>query len=281
MKRIAIISLAATALVPVGAAAQQNNTAPATQAVMAGAPAPGMSWHNAPGPQAMRQGDRMAGHVVKRMDRRHHGINARPHYRRFDRGFVIPQYWWGPQFQVSNWGMYGLPQPMHGGRWVRYYDDALLIDSYGRVQDGRWGMKWDEWGEDWAYDDRGIPVYVGNGDFQPGEEDYAWVEEQDGAYAEGYGQGYEHGGYGNSGYGAYGYGAYGYPYAGYGYGYGYGGGMVITETTVTTAPTVVAETYYVEEEVEVAPRRAKPRRYRAKPRCNCPSPAPALPGERG
>lgn len=171
----------------------------------------------------------------------HHVINQFPHYRRVDRGFVLPQFWWGPAFHIGNWGAYGLPQPMHGSRWVRYYDDALLIDGYGRVHDGRWGMKWDEYADEWGYDERGIPIYVGNGDFHPDEEDYAWVEGQDG-YAEG---------------------AYGH--AGYGYGYG----AVVTETTVTTSPTVITETHYVDE-VTTSSRRPHRAAHGSKTiRCNC------------
>jgi Ni/Co efflux regulator RcnB len=187
-----------------------------------------------------RRGDRMV--------RRHHGINRYPHYRRIDRGVALPQYWWGPRFHVRNWGMYGLPQPMHGGRWVRYYDDALLVDSYGRVHDGRWGMQWDEYGDRWDYDDRGIPVYGEHGDYR--EERYSdWAE---GPHGPAYGYGHHQQGYG-------------YP------GYGYGGGMVVTETTVTTSPTVIRETVY-EDVVHSAPKRkyrSKGRRIASKTRCVC------------
>ena len=274
MKRIKMISLAA-ALVPVSAAAHPG-AAPQPQMHVRvpapGAHAPTARPHHGPVRFGMRRTPGGNQHFERRIIR-HHGINAFPGYRRFDRGFILPQSWWGPQYHIGNWGMYGLPQPMHGGRWVRYYDDALLIDGNGRVHDGRWGMKWDEWDREWAYDDRGVPVYVGNGDFHPGAEDYAVVEGQGGAYANGYG----HHGYGHQGYG---YGAYGQQ--GYGYAYpgcacGYGSGMVVTETTVTTAPTVVAETVYEDVVVETHRYRAKPRpRVKARPR-----PAPVLPGERG
>ena len=272
MKRIAMVTLAAGMLSPpalaeahpAGAAPRMpHHAAPP----LAGHPPVGMGKHHGPGHVQMHRPGGTGHHVRRHFVRRHHGINAYPHYRRIDRGFALPHMWWGPQFHVSNWGMYGLPQPMHGRRWVRYYDDALLIDGHGRVMDGRWGMKWDEWEDQWGYGEGGIPVYVGNGDFHPGAEDYAWVEGQSGAYAHGYDQ---HG----QGYSQYG---HGYPNAGYGY--PYAAGMVITETTVTTAPTVVAETVYVEEEVRTV-RRHRAKRAR-KARCNCPSPAPVLPGERG
>jgi Ni/Co efflux regulator RcnB len=217
--------------------------------------------HDRQAPIAHTQHQGMQRNVIihrdgNRMVRRHHGINRYPHYRRIDRGLMVPQYWWGPRFQVMNWGNYGLPQPIHGGRWVRYYDDALMIDSHGRIHDGRWDMTWDQYDDQWDYDDRGIPIYVGNGAFHPDDRDRAWVERQQGRG------------------GAYGYGhhqqAYGHPGYGYGYGYGYGG-MVVTETTVTTSPTVIQTTVY-EDVVQSAPRRSyrkKARRIASKTRCIC------------
>ena len=173
------------------------------------------------------------------------------HIKRIERGFVVPHFWFGPQFHVRNWAMYGFPQPLHGGRWIRYYDDALLIDRAGRVMDGRYGYDWDRYGDDWGYDDSGIPIYVGGDGYY--DDDYYG----DGDYAEGpcdCGPTYRHGGYG-------------------GYGYGHGG-MVITETTVTTEPTVETHVYYEDVE-EAAPRRVVKRRTVRRSR-----PAPQ-PGERG
>jgi hypothetical protein len=108
-------------------------------------------------------------------------------------------------------------------------------------------MSWDEYGDEWGYDDRGIPVYVGNGDYHPDDEDYAYVEDQDAYDDRGYADQRGH---------------HAYPQQGYGhsYGYGYPYGAVITETTVTTGKTIVTETYY--EDVEVA----EPRAHRAKSR---------------
>jgi Ni/Co efflux regulator RcnB len=183
-------------------------------------------------------------------------------YRRMDRGAMLPHSWWGPRFHIMNWGAYGLPQPMHGGRWVRYYDDALMVDGHGRIHDGRWGMEWDERDESWSYDERGVPFYVGERGHHPRGGDRVWGEHR--GYGPGMGYGpppppvYGHRGYGHPG--------YGHPV----YGYAYGGGMVITETTTTTSPTVITETHYVDEEVRSAPRaKAKSRRVRSKTRCIC------------
>ena len=56
-------------------------------------------------------------------------------YRPFDIGYRLQpnyyeqQYWFDP-------GMYGLPYPPPGTQWVRYWNDALLVDMYtGQVVD--------------------------------------------------------------------------------------------------------------------------------------------------
>lgn len=248
MKKLAIKSLAASiALLPSGAGAQQADIQIQTHQVGNA----GHSW---------RSGHRMRqpGHRGPRF----------PHIRRIQRGFAVPHFWFGPQFHVRNWGRYGFSQPAQDRRWVRYYDDALLIDRRGMVHDGRYGLDWDRYGERWGYED-GIPEYVGDGDFNPDEEDYAWAEQFEGEdHAEG-GMAYGHGGYAQPGYGAGGYG---------GYGYGYGGG-VITVTTTTTTTEGVATTRYVDEEVEHRPagRRVRHVRRAAHPAPSCDCPAQAAP----
>jgi hypothetical protein len=231
------------------------------------------------------------------MRMRHPGMPGQVHHRRFnhirriDRGGFVPGFWFGPQFHIQNWGMYGFSQPSDGGRWVRYYDDAYMIDRDGRVRDSRHDMDWDRYGERWDYDDNGVPVYAGDGDYEPDDRDYEWAERNERGdhgrddYARGpqdrddrgYGHGYGRQGppmpppgYGCGGCG----GAYG-GHGGYGYGYGWGygwGPVIVTETTVTTAPVVEMRTYY--ETVRVAPRKVR--------RCRCAAPAPRpRPGERG
>ncbi|HEY0011406.1 MAG TPA: RcnB family protein [Allosphingosinicella sp.] len=98
-------------------------------------------------------------------------------FRRFNRGQILPSYWAGPQFQVRQWQVYGFPQPMAGHRWVRYYDDAHLVDGGGRIRDSRYGYDWDRYDHPWNRDEHGIPMYVGDDDWQPGDRDYAWAEE--------------------------------------------------------------------------------------------------------
>lgn len=85
-------------------------------------------------------------------------------YRRPVRGWAVPVYWNTPRFYVSDWSSYGLAQPPYGHNWVRYYDDAVLIDTRGSVYETVGDIDWDRYdreAEDDRYDDR---VYAsGNG----------------------------------------------------------------------------------------------------------------------
>lgn len=80
-------------------------------------------------------------------------------YRMPYRGFVLPAYWVNPSYSIANYRTYGLPAPSAGWGWSRYYDDAVLRDSRGYVQDYRSGVRWDEYG--YAPDDSGYdrPAY--------------------------------------------------------------------------------------------------------------------------
>ena len=93
-------------------------------------------------------------------------------YRHVGRGYRLPRFWLSPDYYLSDWGRYGLWNPGYGQNWIRYYDDALLIDGSGRVIDGRYGLDWDRGG----YDD--------------GDDDYGYG-------GGGYDYGHGHGGYGD------------------------------------------------------------------------------------
>ncbi len=233
----------------------------------------------------------------------HHGPGTMTHSRgffhggmfphRLQPGFIVPPFWFGPQFHVSNWQMYGFAPPPPRHRWVRYYDDAYLIDHDGRIRDARRGMDWDRYGERWDMED-GIPHYYGRGDFRPGPDDYAWVERYRGDHGddEEYADydGPDHGpDYGDGGYGP-GHGGYGppgptpgchpgpqpcggYAPAGYGYGYGVLAYPIVIETTVVSGGCNCEEV--VEDVVEVRQRA----RHGPRPRPRRPAPPP--PGERG
>ena len=46
----------------------------------------------------------------------------------------MPRTYWGSQFYVDNWNDYRLPAPGYRLRYVRHYDDLLLVDTRtGRV----------------------------------------------------------------------------------------------------------------------------------------------------
>jgi hypothetical protein len=219
-------------------------------------------------------------------------------FHHFGRGQFIPPHFRGPQFFVQDWRMFGFPAPMPGGQWIRYYDDALLIDGDGRVMDGRYGWDWDRRGDRMAYDeDRYDDDYDRDDGYDRGDD---WDDGDRGHHGDRRHvvsvlrriEGGDcrrsctrvrhmpppppHSGYGYN--------------QGYGYGYGAGcgcGPVVITETTTTTAPVVEMRTYYE----TVYEHRAAPRRHYAKPvvrhyskpvvrRSVKSAPAPR-PGERG
>ncbi|HEU4549885.1 MAG TPA: RcnB family protein [Rhizomicrobium sp.] len=58
------------------------------------------------------------------------------YYRRWSYGDILPSLFWSSQYWISNWSMYDLPPPPPGAIWVRYGDDAVLIDRFsGEVID--------------------------------------------------------------------------------------------------------------------------------------------------
>jgi hypothetical protein len=69
------------------------------------------------------------------------------------RGFFMPRVFVSPTFFVPNWWSYGLAEPAYGRRWVRYYDDAVLIDERGYIYDTAPGVDWD--GDEPDYDHHG------------------------------------------------------------------------------------------------------------------------------
>ena len=68
-------------------------------------------------------------------------------YRRPASGFILPGYWMQPRFYIANWGYFGLPAPMAGYGWSRYYDDVVLTDRYGKVYDSRYAYDWSRYGD--------------------------------------------------------------------------------------------------------------------------------------
>lgn len=57
-------------------------------------------------------------------------------YRRLSIGFAINPGFYSQRYWISDPWSYRLPQPYPGTRWIRYYDDVLLVDLYtGEVLD--------------------------------------------------------------------------------------------------------------------------------------------------
>ena len=203
-------------------------------------------------------------------------------YSRLRRGGFINGYWFAPQFYIGNWQSYGFSAPGDDQRWVRYYDDAYLVDGDGRVMDSRYGVRWDRYGEDWD-DQDGIPGYRGEWrDYD--ESEYAEDEGGEGEdYAEmredmrgGEMRGEMHGGMRGDmrrhhgprgpmmpppGYGA---GGQTNVYGGYG-GYGMYAYPIVIETVTTTGSSGYVEEV-TEEYVETTHRR---RAHRPRPRARC------------
>jgi Ni/Co efflux regulator RcnB len=168
---------------------------------------------------------------------------AAPAYHRMERGGRVDGDWNDPRHELREWDRYDLYPPAEGRHWMRYHDDALLVDRSGRIEDGRYGLDWDEYDDDHGPH---VPVYSGRGDYRPDARDYAWVEgddryadyedeapyyeEEDGRREERIERRYvsrgHHGGYRDD---------------------DYPPGTIITETTVTIAPTVTTHSYHADE----------------------------------
>jgi Ni/Co efflux regulator RcnB len=50
------------------------------------------------------------------------------YYRRWTFGQILPSLFWAQQYWLNDYGVYDLPPPPYGAVWVRYGNDALLID---------------------------------------------------------------------------------------------------------------------------------------------------------
>ena len=64
-------------------------------------------------------------------------------YRRWSIGYSLWPSYYGSNYWLDDPWMYRLPPAYGPYRWVRYYDDALLVDIYtGRVVDVVYGFFW-------------------------------------------------------------------------------------------------------------------------------------------
>ncbi|WP_299329378.1 RcnB family protein [Parasphingopyxis sp.] len=114
-------------------------------------------WRGGGGHYVRGGGHRFYGH---RGGHRFYGHRGGVRFHRGTRFFVggfLPRYFLTPRYYVVNYPRYGLARPAYGHRWVRYYDDAYLVDGYGRISDTRYGVSYDGrgyYGGDYRYDDR-------------------------------------------------------------------------------------------------------------------------------
>jgi Ni/Co efflux regulator RcnB len=64
-------------------------------------------------------------------------------YTRFSIGFTLGSLFYSPRYWINNPSYYRLPPAYGGYRWIRYYDDALLVDTYtGEVVDVIYDFFW-------------------------------------------------------------------------------------------------------------------------------------------
>jgi Ni/Co efflux regulator RcnB len=59
---------------------------------------------------------------------RGYGWRSDNRYQAFGRGNRIGVGFYQPRYQINDYGRYRLPHPGYGQRWVRHYNDVLLID---------------------------------------------------------------------------------------------------------------------------------------------------------
>lgn len=69
--------------------------------------------------------------------------NSPYRYRSFSPGVRIGVGYYQPRYYVNDYGRYRLPRPGYNQRWVRHYNDVLLIDvRSGFVRDVIRGFYW-------------------------------------------------------------------------------------------------------------------------------------------
>ena len=159
MRTLMIASAGVALMAASGATAEQRVVTRGPGVTPRMAPMHGTAWHGNTAPRVQMGGSRWGSKVGGRW---WGGMNAPggwQAYRRPARGYVLPSYWISPRFYITNWSGYGLSQPTNGYNWVRYYDDAVLIDGRGSVYDVADGIDWDRYDSGYYTDD--TTVYAG------------------------------------------------------------------------------------------------------------------------
>jgi Ni/Co efflux regulator RcnB len=57
--------------------------------------------------------------------------NANFRYQSFNRGGRISNSYYAPRYYINDYARYRLPRPGYNQRWVRHYNDVLLVDVRG------------------------------------------------------------------------------------------------------------------------------------------------------
>lgn len=74
----------------------------------------------------------------------HFGVYVRPHgwyYRRWGYGDILPALFWTQNYWIGDYVEFGLAVPPPGFVWVRYGNDALLVNMYtGEVLQVEYGL---------------------------------------------------------------------------------------------------------------------------------------------
>ena len=190
-------------------------------------------------------------------------------YRRLGRGHRMPQYWLDGSFGIPDYLSFGLAAPPRGYHWIRYYDDAVLVDDGGDVWDSVGGIAWAGAGahsgggyansSSYSYSSAGAAIQQVDPNAYYGQQQYPGGYAPPAVYGppavqQGYGASYQQGGY-----------YYGQPTS----------FSTITIIPTTTTTTIVEEEIIEESVVTTSYVRAAPRRlvrraqvrHRAKPRC--------------
>lgn len=133
---------------------------PATHAGPGVPTAGGRVWQNgrwmalpprSPGQNVAHNGNRWGGQVNGRWYAGAQAPGGWNNYRRMGRGGHLPSYWMGGGFRIPDYLSWGLAAPPYGYFWVRYYDDAVLVDDRGDVWDSVSGIGWGDADADaWA-----------------------------------------------------------------------------------------------------------------------------------
>ena len=76
--------------------------------------------------------------------RYHNGTYVSPqgwHYQRWTYGQVLPAMFWAQNYWISSWANFGLMAPPFGYQWVRYGNDAILVEaSTGQILQVQYGV---------------------------------------------------------------------------------------------------------------------------------------------